>query len=75
MIHIGGFFTDRRGKNNLAGFYGCYGVVDPSQVYDTYANAEKNLAAYNDLEVSIVRPTGANSSNSEMNMSTRYYQP
>ncbi len=66
MIHIGGYFT-KDGENNLAGYYGCYGIIDPSQVYNTYSDAEKNLSTYNNIEITGTAPTAATSSNSQMN--------
>jgi|GEM_PF-6612556 len=32
QIHIAGFYIDKYGKEKLAGTYGCFGIVDPSQV-------------------------------------------
>uniref|UniRef100_UPI002989C816 RHS repeat domain-containing protein n=1 Tax=Flavobacterium columnare TaxID=996 RepID=UPI002989C816 len=32
QIHIGGIYIDKYGRRKLAGTYGCYGIVDPSQV-------------------------------------------
>ena len=31
-FHEGGIYTGKDGKDHLAGTYGCYGIVDPSQV-------------------------------------------
>lgn len=32
QMHIGGIYIDSYGRTKLAGTYGCYGIVDPSQV-------------------------------------------
>ena len=32
QIHIAGLYIDKYGKEKLAGTYGCFGIVDPSQV-------------------------------------------
>jgi RHS repeat-associated protein len=66
MIHIGGYFT-KGGANNLAGYYGCYGIVDPTQVYATYGDAEANIGSYSAIETTGTAPTGATSSNNQMN--------
>ena len=67
MIHIGGFFTKSGGENNLGGTYGCYGIVDPSQVFSSYTDAEKNLAVFDAIESNGTAPAGFTSSNNQMN--------
>jgi RHS repeat-associated protein len=67
MIHIGGFFTNSEGAQ-LGGTYGCYGVVDPSQIFSNYVDAFKVLGTYDNIEKNHVAPNGIKSSNNQMNM-------
>lgn len=48
MLHIGGFYIKEDGSTMaLGGTYGCYGVIDPSQVL-TYGGALCMLDSYKD---------------------------
>jgi RHS repeat-associated protein len=41
MIHIGGYYTSKGGKYKVGGTYGCYGIVDPTQVFTTWKEANE----------------------------------
>lgn len=47
MLHIGGFYIKTDGTMALGGTYGCYGVIDPSQVLP-YSGALCMLDSYKD---------------------------
>lgn len=61
MLHIGGFYTSN-GKTNLGGTYGCYGVVDPSQVL---LNSQTSVLL-EDYQNGTPLPSGITPSNTEM---------
>ena len=63
MIHIGGVYTNYDGNTTLAGYYGCYGVIDASQVFSTLAGANKKLDEVKKSYAAGTVPTGFTTSN------------
>jgi hypothetical protein len=49
QIHVGGYYEKVRGGIALSGTYGCFGIVDPSQIYKTREEAQKALSTARDL--------------------------
>jgi RHS repeat-associated protein len=71
MIHIGGYFTKKDGTlNAVGGTYGCYGIVDPSQVLKTSEEAsilaKRAINVINDQQQKTVL-NGVSPSNNEQN--------
>lgn len=67
MIHIGGYFT-KGADNKIAGYYGCFGVVDPTQISPTIAAAEaKTAEALTVMYDPTTIPVGIAPSNREQN--------
>ena len=61
MLHIGGFYNSKGGIS-LGGTYGCYGVVDPSQVL----MQSQTSVLLEDYQNRLPPPAGIIPSNSEM---------
>lgn len=71
MIHVGGYYEHPDGSYSVGGTYGCFGVVEPDQIFKTEADAldfgEKILDNTSNGGGKVEPVEGITSSNSEQN--------